>query len=251
MKLFPKFFIVSLLIAVAFWGCDNTPVDPGDDFVQLQFNISHQVDDQELVFDDIKYTNVAGNTYSVVTLKYFISDITLHNSDGTEYMIDDEHYVDATDPTTLTYSPGDSIPNGDYTHVSFIFGLNATKNVNGYFVNPPESFMEWPPAMGQGYHYMKLEGKYDSAGVVTKNYNTHTGPSMGNQYFIEMTLPSSSIKAEGTNLTVDLMMNINNWYSGPNSYDFNTYGQAIMGNQAAQKVLQENGADVFSVTEIR
>ena len=29
--------------------------------------------------------------------------------------------------------------------------------------------MEWPPALGEGYHYMKLEGKFDSTDLV-KNY---------------------------------------------------------------------------------
>ena len=188
MNLSLKLIIASLLTTIVLWGCDKTPVDPE---INLEFSITHEVDGEALVFDDIRYTNEAGNTYSVVTLKYFISDITLHNTDGSTVLIDDEHYVDATDPATLVYSPEDKIPNGEYSKITFIFGLNETKNVDGFFTNPPESNMQWPPAMGQGFHYMKLEGKYDSAGVVTKNYNTHTGPSMNNPYFIEVTLPSS------------------------------------------------------------
>ena len=249
MNFFPKLISVSLLISFFLFSCKKDPVDPGSEFVQLEFAISNQVDGAELIFDDIKYTNEAGNTYSVVTLKYFISDITLHNTDGSFILIDDEHYVDATDPSTLVYSPEDSIPNGEYSHISFTFGLNDTKNVDGYFTNAPEINMQWPPAMGQGFHYLKLEGKFDSVGVV-KNYNTHTGPSMNNPFFIDVTLPASSFTADGKDMSIDLMMNINKWYSNPNMYDFNTFGQAIMGNQTAQKQLQENGADVFSVTGI-
>ena len=51
-------------------------------------------------------------------------------------------------------------------------------------------------------------------------------------------------------MSIDLMMNINKWYESPNSYDFNAFGQAIMGNQTAQQTLKANGADVFSVTSI-
>jgi hypothetical protein len=48
--------------------------------------------------------------------------------------------------------------------------------------------MEWPIMMGGGYHYMKLEGKFDSAAIV-KNYQTHTGPTNGNQNYISLDLP--------------------------------------------------------------
>ena len=45
-------------------------------------------------------------------------------------------------------------------------------------------------------------------------------------------------------------MNINNWFSTPHVYDFNTYGSAIMQNQEAQNILKENGNNVFkAITE--
>ncbi|MBL1280698.1 MAG: hypothetical protein COA33_010515 [Fluviicola sp.] len=215
----------------------------------MTFSFAHEVDGLSLDFDTIKYTNSIGNNYSVATLKYFISDIILHKSGGGTVLIDAEHYIDAVDPTTLSFSPTDMIPNGTYTYLSFTFGLDSAKNVSASYLNPPENNMEWPLAMGPGYHYMKLEGKYDSLGII-KNYQCHTGQSMGNPYFVNLTLPVSSFTANGKNLAVELIMNVNKWWESPSLIDLNDV-TGIMGNQVMQLQFMGNGADVFRVGSIQ
>jgi len=188
--------------------------------------------------------------YSVERLKYFISDITLHQAGGGTVKIDEAHYIDVREASTLTFSPTMDVPNGDYTQISFVFGLDTVKNITNAYLNPPQSDMAWPVPMGGGYHYMKLEGKYDAAGTPT-NYNTHTGGLMGNPYHVDVTLPSSTFTANGTNLTATINMDINNWYQNPNTYDFSVYGSAIMGNMAAQTAIKQNGANVFTLSSIQ
>ncbi len=209
------------------------------------FVLDHNVGGDDLVFDNIQYQNTIGNNYSVATLKYFISNITFHNTNGNSFMIDEEHYVDGTDPNTLNYSPTVKIPEGEYSSISFIFGLDTLKNTNGRYHNPPESNMEWPQAMGQGYHYMKLEGKIDSAGTI-KNFQAHTGQSMGNPYFIEVCLHNSEFTASGGNFEISIKMDINKWWENPNELDLN-FMTMMMGNQTLQQQLHDNGVDVFSV----
>lgn len=246
-----KLITILLLGAVTLASCskdpDNVNMQPAT--AEIQFNFTHFVGSQQVDFNTIKYTNAFGNLYSVATLKYFISDITLQTADGGVILIDDEHYVDATDGTTLTYNPTITIPTGEYTGISFIFGLNEQKNVSGRYVNPPESNMEWPLAMGGGYHYMKLEGKIDSAGVIN-NFQAHTGPTMGNQNYITVNLTNSNFTATGSGVTVSIKMNINNWWVSPNTLDLNDVTM-IMGNQAMQVKLHDNGKeDVFSILAI-
>ena len=43
-------------------------------------------------------------------------------------------------------------------------------------------------------------------------------------------------------------MNIDNWFRNPNTYDINAFGSAIKQNQEAQRLLKENGHDVFEVS---
>ena len=244
MHLFKKTLLLFLLSSLLFSACNK---DEDDALTKLEFSFSHTIDGAALVFDTIKFTNAAANTYSITTLKYFISDITLHKPSGEKVWINEEHYVDARDNSTLSFSPDMEIENGSFSHITFTFGLDSIKNVTGRFPNAPESNMEWPEVMGGGYHYMKMEGKFDSSGVV-KNYNTHTGPTMGNQNYVLVTLPSSSFTASGATVKANITMNINEWYEDPNLYDFNVVGSAIMGKQNVQQMLKENGADAFSVS---
>lgn len=246
-----NYFILLLCIGLLSASCtkkeDN--INPQPASVPLQINFKHFVGSGEVDFNTIKYTNAFGNIYSVVTLKYFISDIMVYRADGSMVKIDEEHYVDALDETTLTFRPETRVPAGQYTSISFVFGLNAEKNVPGLFPNPPESNMEWPMAMGSGYHYMKLEGKIDSAGII-KNYQAHTGPTDGNQNFITVDLPNSGFTTSNSGAIISLKMNINNWWVSPNTLDLNTMTM-VMGNQAMQVKLHDNGKeDVFTILSI-
>ncbi|NOX46079.1 MAG: hypothetical protein GXO89_03780 [Chlorobi bacterium] len=240
--------VLVLGTTLAFNACkktDDVPIDPVNKDATVLFTLNHNVNGEQLVFDSIQYQNASGNDYSVATLKYFVSNITFHSTNGSSFVIDGEHYVDAADPSTLNYSPNVKIPEGEYSSISFIFGLDTLKNKNGRYLNPPESNMEWPPAMGQGYHYMKLEGKIDSAGTI-KNFQAHTGQSMGNPYFIEVDLPNSGFTAEGGTFEIMLKMDIGKWWETPNQIDLN-FMTSMMGNQMLQQKLHENGNDVFSI----
>jgi hypothetical protein len=246
-----KHVTLILLAVIALVSCNNKKddVNPQPASVQVDFSFAHFVGSSEADFNNIQYTNAIGNVYSIATLKYFISDITLHRADGSSVLINEEHYVDALDETTHTFRPGEGVPAGEYSSISLVFGLNAEKNVSGRFPNPPENAMEWPIPMGGGYHYMKLEGKFDSAGVV-KNYQCHTGPTMGNQNFITVELPNSGFDVNSKGVTVTIRMNINNWWVSPNTLDLNDMTM-IMGNQAMQVKLRDNGKeDVFSVLSV-
>jgi hypothetical protein len=214
---------------------------------QLKFFFSNRVGTSTLNFDQIMYQNAFGNIYSVATLQYFISDIRLNKPDGTYILIDEVHYVDGKEPGTLLFTPQTKVPLLDYSSISFIFGLNEEKNVTGAFTNPPESLMEWSVLIGGGYHYMKLEGKIDNDGVI-ENYQAHTGPAMGNPYYIEVTLPSSAFTAKD-GLIITIGMNINNWWTNPNTIDLNDM-TSIMMNMDAQQQLKENGGDVFYLETI-
>lgn len=233
-------------------SCKNNKdnVNPVPASTQIEFSFEHSVGSKELNFNSIEYTNAFGNNYSVETLKYFVSDITLMKDDGTVVLIDEEHYVDAKDENTLLFKPETKIPTGEYLSISFIFGLSEEKNVNGMFPNPPESNMEWPMAMGPGYHYMKLEGKYDSTDVI-KNYQAHTGATNGNQNFITLDFTNSvfTTSTNGTHIVIN--MNINNWWVHPNTLDLNNMTM-IMGNQEMQVKLHDNGKeDVFTIDIIQ
>ncbi|MCB0495074.1 MAG: hypothetical protein KDC79_02975 [Cyclobacteriaceae bacterium] len=236
-----KFFL--LIILGASTSCTNNTVQPEETAIELQF--LHNVNGDPLELDNIKYTNAVGQTYSIKTVKYFISRVTLHRTDGADITIPDIHYVDIRDDATLTYELSEKIPYGSYSGISFVYGLVPEDNVTGSLGLEIDRLMEWPVPMGGGYHYMKLEGDYNEAGNF---FNFHSGSLDGVDYAIHVDLPNSAFDANTSKLNVGLVMEISNWFKNPVDWDFAYWGSGIMGNADAQATVQKNGTDVFSVS---
>jgi hypothetical protein len=216
---------------------------------QISFNFLHRVGIDPLVFDTMRYVNAFGNRYSVATLKYFISKISITRSNGERLIFNETHYIDAHDIKTVTFPLMHKISTGKYSEISFLFGLDVGTNVSGRFPNPPENKMEWPETMGGGYHYMKLEGKIDSQGEFN-NYQAHTGQLNGIPYFIQVILPESQFTIDNKGVVIQIIMDINEWWRNPNTLDLNNI-TAIMDNKRIQQQLMANGVDVFSVGTVQ
>jgi hypothetical protein len=246
-------------------GCNSKSEPPIATTGKLILQFSHQMNNLPLVYDDMRYVNDAGNEYLVNEIQYFVSDVTLHQTDGSSILLDaweDIHYVDTDLPETFLYAFKDEIPEGEYSSVSFTFGINENKNHSLMFVNPPESFMFWPENLGGGYHYMKLNGKWLNDLNQMAPFNFHLG--IGQIYesypdsiisfvqnYFTVNLPSSSFDLSASETkTIDIAMNVENWFKSPNTYNHNTWGGDIMQKQAAMATAVENGWDVFSITNI-
>jgi hypothetical protein len=216
----------------------------------ITLRLNHEVDGEQLEIEQIKYLSKAGHAYSVVNLKYYLSQIVLHENKGSTFSSDNVHLFDILNPASEQYEMQD-VPNGDYTSISFIFGLDETTNVDGGLENNFENInMEWPIPGDQGYHYMKFEGRYDSLATgIIKSFNIHTGATMGNQNYFELTLPFSKMALRSNSWTINLSMDLNEWFQNPNTFDF-AIREMIMTNQTSQEMLKANGATVFSITSV-
>jgi methanobactin biosynthesis MbnP-like protein len=235
--LFRTLLIILLLIA-----CESGNV-VSLNAVDVEITCRHHVDGNQLMLDQLVYSTAIGQAFSVKTVKYFISNIKLYKEDNTIVELPDIHFVDIRLPETVNFILSEKIPTGNYSGLSFVYGLTPEENITGRFSNPPESLMEWPEPLGGGYHYAKIEGQYIAA---DNFFNFHTGMLDGTDYSIPIDLNTPfTISANGANL--ELNMEIQNWFTGPNNWDFTVYSSGIMGNHEAQKAIQENGADVFNL----
>jgi hypothetical protein len=232
-------FITSLII-MTFSSCEK----PNQ--TDLTINFTHTVDADELTTNSMIYSNSAGENYDVRTLKYLISDITLHAENGNEIILSDIHFIDISEESTFSFTVED-FPNNNYTSISYKMGLDTIKNTNNLHINESyHSAMAWPETNGGGYHYMKLEGAYNNDSTF---YNTHTGGTMGGDYsFNNVDNISLTIDDDLGDVSININMEINNWYNSPNQIDFSSYGMGIMMNMMMQMDIKNNGiTDVFSV----
>ena len=251
-----------LLINVS---CNNDEPDDNTTSGHISFSFTHLVDGLALQKDNMKYVNAAGNPYEINQVMYFISDVTLHKSDGTKKLISDWkdiHYVDIDIPETLKWDVYDDIPAGAYDSVSFVFGITGEKNKSFMFVNPPEVNMMWPDILGGGYHYMMINGSWKDDANVIKSYAFHMG--IGQLYksnvievdsiyafvqnYFSVKLPNSAFTVEANKTRqIEIIMNIDSWFKTPHIYNHNYWGGAIMQNQPAMQMAKENGVDVFKI----
>ena len=210
------------------------------EYLSLDINFKHYVDGLELVVNEMIYTNLSNDNYSIQTLRYLISDITLQSNNGDKTLLDEVHFIDVSIDSTLTLNIP-QINYQNYTSISFTMGLDSIKNITNLFLN--ENFFPsfvWPQFLGGGYHYMQLEGDFNS---VFNGYTTHTGGTNGLNFSFNKIFQITEI-TEITEITIN--MEITNWYKNPETFDLTTDG--IMGDINKQVILKANGIeDVFSV----
>lgn len=239
---------ILLLAAVLFLstGCDTAGRQAGT----LSLDVVNKIDGQNLALNQMNYTSEAGHDYSVTLIEYILTNMQLHRADGTTLSLDDAQYCSEEDHDSRHISDLD-IPAGKYTALSFTFGVDGPENTFGSLERTTEfDNMLWPMMAPNGdgtterYHYMRFEGRYD----VDKTFRIHNGPSGGGDYSFDVSLPLS-IDVDGQDLEVELVMNLDEWLSNPTVWDFDDYGM-IMGNAAAQAIVQANGASVFSIDAI-
>jgi len=244
----PFAFVFAALVAGC--GSDSTKPDEDGPKGKVTVNVEHAVDGDPLVFDEIRYTNAAGNQYSVITLKYFVSDVTFLGAQGESTASEDARFINARDPVKRAFIV-DRVPVGEYTTLRLTFGLDENLNVSGALPSTTDNLnMEWPPTLGGGYHYMQLEGHYIRQDLSTGSFNVHTG-KFGHAHYITMDLSlPAPMNIADDGWKIRLSMNVNEWFAHPDIYDFDDFGPSIMEDMDAQHLLRDNGADVFSVVEV-
>ncbi len=223
-------------------SCGDSDDDQGE--VTIYFN--HTVAGADLKHEEIRYTNAAGNEYGVTRLEYIVSDIALETPKGKRVELAEFHYRNAF--LSATRSVSAQVPGGEYAALHFTFGINGTKNETGALPSVDHfNNMAWPAPMGGGYHYMRMEGLF-RADDGEDAFLTHTGSAGGEDFSLAVSLPFS-LTVSGDEWAIAVVMDINEWYDAPARYDFSGRG-GIMGNAAAQAILQGNGATVFSLGPI-
>lgn len=269
--------VTPLLISFLFnfSSCEDDPPKKEEPSGMISFAFEHTVDGQTVEWDNMKYTNAAGNNYELSNVQWFVSDVTLIKDNGAEVLLNNwefSHYIDSDIPGSMSWDVVDKVPTGTYDSVVFTFGIKGSKNEPFMFVNYPESAMFWPLHLGGdsgGYHYMKLNGFWmDSLNrrspfefhlgvgqAQDANGNRITNPDgsyvfVQNWFEVRLSKESFELVKDG-HKEVTIRMNMENWFENPNTYDHNAYGADIMENQAAQKAARENGHDVFSITQIK
>lgn len=157
----------------------NTGSSNGTFYLHMHTNIDTNEVDDNTTF----YTDAEGRHLGLTTAQYYITNVTLHNVNGTFYTLPNSTVLVSMD--SEQYKLGDA-PAGTYDYVQFTVGLSATMNAmqptafvnNGYL---PNSDM-WFGATNDGYNYLKIEGFADTTAAQTGINPVHFSYHIGKQF---------------------------------------------------------------------
>ncbi|MDC8000997.1 hypothetical protein POV26_08105 [Aequorivita todarodis] len=222
----------------------------------VTFNFTQNWDGQSVTFADFNttfFTNEFGNVLNISKLRYLISRISLHKADGSTVDFEEYKLIDLENPASLTLTPAMMATTGDYTGISFIYGFNEADNRSGAYPDLNDANWNWPEMLGGGYHFMQMEGIFNDANGTPQVYAYHNGTAKDSNGVFEQNFISLNFNQNFTitnDATIEIKMNIAEWYKNPYIWDLNIFNSGLMMNYEAQKHMNENGPTVFSIGSI-
>jgi len=255
-----KILALLICLTIALTACSEDMDDnlTAKTEAETTFNFKHNWNETEVTsanFNTIQYTNQNGEMLSIERLRYIISDITFSREGEDDIILDVYNLVDVTNNNNLTFTPELKIPTGEYTNVSFTFGLDNEDNAENYLDLNSESF-NVPAMLGGGYHYMQFDGKFINSSSIEQGFNYHAiravdnpgmNPTFPQDTFFKVDLGATTILND---ITFNVQMNIAEWFKSPNLWDLNEFNQMLMPNSTAQIMINQNGASVFSLEAV-
>lgn len=245
-----KSFYFLFLTFFAFISCSE------DNDVELQkvdviLKFTHNWDGVSVTssdFNTFKFTTENGEAVSIEKLRYLVSNITL-DTETKEYQLIN---IGENSGAEIVFS---DVVMGSKS-LKFRFGFTDADNTDGVYQDLNSVSFNVPTMLGGGYHYMQFDGKYKDTNNADANFNYHairavdrTDPN--NLIFedtsFEVDLGSISIT---NNATIEIKMDISEWFKDPNLWDLNTLNTVLMPNFEAQKMISANGKSVFSLGDV-
>ncbi|AFL81009.1 hypothetical protein Aeqsu_1520 [Aequorivita sublithincola DSM 14238] len=204
-------------------------------------------------FNTTIFTNEFGSLLNITKLRYLISRISLLKADGSTVDFEEYKLIDLEDPTSLKLTPAKLAPTGDYNGIAFTYGFNEKDNTSGSLPDLNAANWNWPDMLGGGYHFMQMEGKYDDGSGGELPYAYHNGTARVSNGVFEQNFLTFIFTQNFTitnDATIEIKMNIAEWYKNPYTWNLNDYNIDLMMNYDAQKLMHDNGATVFSIGAI-
>jgi hypothetical protein len=236
-------------------GCKKDP-DSQPTFGNVSFAMENMVGTKDLALDGTAYTTASGETFTVTTLKYYISNIKLTKTDGSIYAAPGEyHLIDASKPSSSSFTVS-NVPAGDYSGVSFVVGVDSTTTKGDPLALPgdlnPANAMYW--AWATGHIFLKLEGTVTSTSPA-KALTCHIGGYRQPYSAIVTATPSLNgntlqVRAERTP-SIRLSADVLKIFNGPSSFALSTFPTTMMPSAASVQVAQNYAAGMFAVQRIQ
>ncbi len=220
--------------------------------ISVSLRFTHNWDGEVVTIDDfnvLDFTNKKGTKLSIERLRYLISRVELINAANDTLSFDGYKLVDLAAAEDVLFDLPNTILEGPY-RLECTFGFNNEDNIDSAYPDLNSANWNVPENLGGGYHFMQLDGKFKDSLFNESPYNFHAiqAYDMATQEtkdtFFRINFGTISISK---NATIELKMNIAQWFKDPHEWDLNERSTQLMMNFEAQKQISDNGRNVFSL----
>ena len=127
-------FSVMLIISSCSRTEDATPDFSENNLAPFSVEFDNIVGDRTFAINNTGslYTNAAGEKFSISMLQYFISNISVSTAEGKTYVVNpDSSYFLINGADKATRFAKVSVPEGDYTRLTFTLGVDSLRSTMG------------------------------------------------------------------------------------------------------------------------
>jgi hypothetical protein len=220
----------------------NTPM------VTVAFN--NVVNGETLKLETKTYLNQNGDSFTITSYRYYISNIKLYTEEGKEYIQPESYYLVEADDDSSKRIIIKNLPAGNYTRVKFLLGIDSARNTTGAQtgVLDPMHGMIWD--WNTGYIMTRLEGLSPQSPSGTISY--HIGGFKGGNSTIrpfDIALPTAAVVAEGKSPVIHINSDIAEWFKTPTTIKFSI--MSLVALEGFNSVtIANNYADMFSLKHV-
>lgn len=234
-----------LWVAMSFSGNkpkQQTKVD------QLTISFNHFVGNIVLKLDSIIYKNELGQPFTLSNFKYYISNIHFKNNSGKDFILKGSFLINEDEESTKQIIIN-SFPEGNYTSIDFIIGVDSLHNCSGAQSGAldPINAMFW--AWNTGYIFLKLEGWSSASRSPGNFFEYHIGGYKQPSNCIRkvtLDLGKNNLKSEiGKQKNLNIKVNILEILKTPTVIDFEKLSSVTDHKNAT--VIADNYKDMFEL----
>lgn len=258
MRIYPLFLVMAFAIA-----CKKPAVVPPEDLpppgtapvsgASLKVNVSHVANNGSFALGAANtYTTANNDTFSVKLFKYYLSNFKLINAAGQSFPVPDSYFlIDESDAASKNITL-QGVPEGDYTGMSFLIGVDSARNVSGAQTGAldPSKGMFW--TWNSGYIMAKIEGNSPQSGNPLKDIVFHIGGFSGSNKgirVVSLNFPTDAHVHLGHQSQVNMSGDVAKWFSGVNTINFSqTYDVTTVNSRS--RSIADNYANMFTVTSV-
>lgn len=248
---------ILLSLSLGFTGCKKEDVPPEEDphatTGTMRISFVPMFGDSLLELNNEAYVTANSDTITVTTYKYYISNIVLTDVSGNPHSIPDSYYlINAADVASQTISIS-GLPETEYTTVSFLIGVDSTRNVSGSQTGAldPVNGMFW--TWNSGYIMAKLEGTSPQSSASMNSVMIHIGGFSGANSALRnvtLPLPTNANVTHHHDPVVTISSDAAEWFAAPNVVDLSV-NPTTMAPGAFAAGVADNYSDMFTVVSVQ